>query len=108
MKYHALFVIFEKKRHFLNCCQLQIIGGALRVKLNCRDGSFAFPCGCRFKCMIPSNCQMTGTPGSTYENYMLFGHGFEFEILKMSLICLSAAQPNKMHSLMHMHGFYIK
>ena len=33
MKYHALFVIFEKKRdRILNCRLLQIIGGALRVR----------------------------------------------------------------------------
>ena len=31
MKYHALFVIFEKSRKILNCRLLQIIGGALRV-----------------------------------------------------------------------------
>ena len=33
MKYHALFVIFEKSSKTLNCRLLQIIGGALRVKL---------------------------------------------------------------------------
>ena len=32
MKYHALFVIFEKATKFENCRLLQIIGGALRVK----------------------------------------------------------------------------
>ena len=32
MKYHAVFVIFEKAAKFLNCRLLQIIGGALRVK----------------------------------------------------------------------------
>ena len=32
MKYHALFVIFEKSGKLLNCRLLQIIGGALRVK----------------------------------------------------------------------------
>ena len=32
MKYHALFVIFEKGAN-LNCRLLQIIGGALRVNL---------------------------------------------------------------------------
>ena len=32
MKYHALFVIFEKAEIFFNCHLLQIIGGALRVK----------------------------------------------------------------------------
>ena len=31
MKYHALFVIFEKAEK--NCRLLQIIGGALRVKI---------------------------------------------------------------------------
>ena len=31
MKYHALFVIFEKTAKF-EICLLQIIGGALRVK----------------------------------------------------------------------------
>ena len=31
MKYHALFVIFEKVAKFFNCRLLQIIGGALRV-----------------------------------------------------------------------------
>ena len=33
MKYHALFVIFEKKNSefFCNCRLMQIIGGALRV-----------------------------------------------------------------------------
>ena len=31
MKYHALFVIFEKSGKILNCRPLQIIGGALRV-----------------------------------------------------------------------------
>ena len=30
MKYHALFVTFEKSSKILNCCLLQIIGGALR------------------------------------------------------------------------------
>ena len=34
MEYHALFVIFEKVSKFLNCRLLQIIGGALRVKLS--------------------------------------------------------------------------
>ena len=29
MKYHTLFVIFEKGVKFENCCLLQIIGGAL-------------------------------------------------------------------------------
>ena len=33
MKYHALFVIFEKSSKIRNCRLLQIIGGALRVKL---------------------------------------------------------------------------
>ena len=35
MKYHASFVIFEKAAKFgiWNCPLLQIIGGALRVKL---------------------------------------------------------------------------
>ena len=33
MKYHALFAIFEKSSKTLNCRLLQIIGGALRVKL---------------------------------------------------------------------------
>ena len=32
MKYHALFVIFEKSGKILNCRLLQIIGGALRAK----------------------------------------------------------------------------
>ena len=32
MKYHALFVIFEKAAKFEYCRLLQIIGGALRVK----------------------------------------------------------------------------
>ena len=32
MNYHALFVIFEKAAKFENCCLLQIVGGALRVK----------------------------------------------------------------------------
>ena len=32
MKYHALFVIFEKA-DFFNCRLLQIIGGALRDKI---------------------------------------------------------------------------
>ena len=31
MKYHALFVIFEKSGKIWNCRLLQIIGGALRV-----------------------------------------------------------------------------
>ena len=31
MKYHALFVIFEKSAKILNCRLLQNIGGALRV-----------------------------------------------------------------------------
>ena len=34
MKYHALFVSFEKKQQHLNCCLLQSLGGALKVKLN--------------------------------------------------------------------------
>ena len=34
MKYHALFVIFDKLQQNLNCCLLQIIGGALRVKFS--------------------------------------------------------------------------
>ena len=33
MKYHALFVIFEKAAKKLNCCALQNIGCALSVKL---------------------------------------------------------------------------
>ena len=33
MKYHALFIIFEKTAKFLNCRLLQIIGGALRVNI---------------------------------------------------------------------------
>ena len=32
MKYHALFVSFEKSGKIINCRLLQIIGGALRVK----------------------------------------------------------------------------
>ena len=32
MKYHALFVIFEKSSKICNCRLLQIIGGPLRVK----------------------------------------------------------------------------
>ena len=32
MKYHALFVIFEKRQK-LNCRPLQVIGGDLRIKL---------------------------------------------------------------------------
>ena len=32
MKYHALFVIFEKSGKICNCHLLQIIDGALRVK----------------------------------------------------------------------------
>ena len=32
MKYHALFVIFEKRSKILDCHLLQIIGGALRAK----------------------------------------------------------------------------
>ena len=33
MKYHALFVIFEKSGKILNCCLLQNIGGVLRSKV---------------------------------------------------------------------------
>ena len=33
MKYHALFVIFEKSRKILNCRLLQILVGALWVKI---------------------------------------------------------------------------
>ena len=33
MKYHVLFVIFEKAEKICNCRLLQIIGGALRVNL---------------------------------------------------------------------------
>ena len=36
MKYHALFVIFEESGKIFNCRLLQIIGGALRVKLRSR------------------------------------------------------------------------
>ena len=32
LKYHALFVIFEKSSKILNRCLLQIIGGTLMVK----------------------------------------------------------------------------
>ena len=32
MKYHALFIIFEKSGKILNCRLLQNIGAALRVK----------------------------------------------------------------------------
>ena len=32
IKYHALFVIFEKKQQIWNCRLLQILGGALWVK----------------------------------------------------------------------------
>ena len=32
MKFHALFVIFEKSSEIWICCLLQIIGGALWVK----------------------------------------------------------------------------
>ena len=32
MKYHALFINFEKAAKFLICRLLQIIGGALRIK----------------------------------------------------------------------------
>ena len=31
MKYHALFVLFEKSGKICNCHLLQIVGGALRV-----------------------------------------------------------------------------
>ena len=34
MKYHALFVIFEKAAKFEIVCLLQIINGALRVNYN--------------------------------------------------------------------------
>ena len=37
MKYHALFVIFEKAANFLNCCLLQIIGGTLWVNRSVND-----------------------------------------------------------------------
>ena len=42
MKYHALFVIFEKNCKIRNCRLLQIIGGALWVKdiENTRSVSF--------------------------------------------------------------------
>ena len=32
MKYHAIFVIFEKSSNIFNCRLLQIIGGTLWVK----------------------------------------------------------------------------
>ena len=32
MKYHVLFVIFDKAKKIINCRLLQIIGGPLRVK----------------------------------------------------------------------------
>ena len=35
MKYHALFVIFEKAEKICNRRLLQIIGGALRVNIKC-------------------------------------------------------------------------
>ena len=34
MKYHALFIIFEKAAKIGNCRLLQIIGGALWVKIS--------------------------------------------------------------------------
>ena len=34
MKYHALFVILKKSNKIWNCRLLQIIGGALGVKVN--------------------------------------------------------------------------
>ena len=37
MKYHALFVIFEKSGRICNCRLLQIIGGALRVNSTMGD-----------------------------------------------------------------------
>ena len=41
MKYHALFVFFDKAVKILNCCLLQIIGGALWIKagftVSCQD-----------------------------------------------------------------------
>ena len=46
MKYHALFVIFEKSGKILNCRLLQNIGGALHVRVKsfltlCQLGNFA-------------------------------------------------------------------
>ena len=37
MKYHALFVIFLKRDKICNCRLLQIIEGALRIKMNSRQ-----------------------------------------------------------------------
>ena len=34
MKYHALFVILKKQKKVANCLLLQIIGGALWVKID--------------------------------------------------------------------------
>ena len=34
VKYHALFVIFEKSSKIFNYCLLQIIGGSLRVNIS--------------------------------------------------------------------------
>ena len=43
MKYHALFVIFEKKTgNIFKCSLLQIIGGALRVKVTFNNVSVIF------------------------------------------------------------------
>ena len=36
MEYHALFVIFERSSKFFNCILLQIVGRALRVKVDIR------------------------------------------------------------------------
>ena len=42
MKYHALFVIFEKNGKIWSCRLLQIVGGALRVKGAAWYGSILF------------------------------------------------------------------
>ena len=42
MKYHALFVIFEKSSKIWNGCLLQIIGGALWVEEIKRRKSYSF------------------------------------------------------------------
>ena len=34
MRYHAVFVIFEKAEKFEICRLLQIVGGALRVRIS--------------------------------------------------------------------------
>ena len=70
MKYHALFVIFEKKQQQnLNCRLLQIIGGALRVKFDSLELQYRL---IQITFILPEKDWQILIPTLTYSYYPLY------------------------------------